>query len=178
MVSTTRSYSEIINQHLRSGKVHITNQACTPSCTPPLCTLCTLAGRGLGQAPLSAPAPRPSTSSVCRKVCQGGQVSMWPKTEATGHLPGRRPWPWGERELLGTPGTAWQRSWFSAATLILGRPEVLELFVVWPVWTSLRIKWLLGKGYGVSRATRAWLCECVFAQKHARTHARACFKRG
>lgn len=166
LVSTTRNYSEIINQSLildgkERGGSHITKQAYDPLLHMlPLRTRRPLAGRGPRLTLLSAAVPSPRRSSVSRES-QGRQVSAGPPEptvrspgahcglvgQARGHLP------WGKMELLGTPG--------NGVAALLGFSS--KLFVVWPVWTSPRIKWLLGRGHGVSRTTRAWPWECVFA---------------
>jgi len=114
-------------------------------------------------------------SPPCR--VQEPAAGGWPKPEATCHLPGRGPWPWSKK------GIAWDpQEWrghtpgFQQQSSFWGLPKVRKFFVVWPVWTSPRLKWLLGRGQGVSRATRAWPCEPVCL--HTRTYTHACFKRG
>lgn len=131
MVSTA-SYSEIINHGGHSG-VHLT------LAHTPLCTLCTLAGRGLGRVSLCR---TPKAQQIqCLQKSEPGKAGSSVALGATcleGHLGP------GGREVHGTPGLARQHSWLSEpdSRVCPGPQDLCSL----AVWASPRIPWLLGEG--------------------------------
>lgn len=164
------------------------NQARTSlSHTPPLCTLCTLAGRGHGL--LSAPSPQARQIQCLHRSepgKAGPRVALEPSVQSPGathgggkspgppatcHLPGRPPWPWGEGKCLGPQERHSNAPGFLVfnSDLTLGSTQGPQDLCSLASLGFSQGQMALGRGSRVSRPTRGQPCVCVLA--HVCTHA-------